>query len=246
MTLARLLGVSSLLLLGCARGKLPYDDAGESSPFHDGGPHAQHDAGHTPADMDSGTKDAGGDGDGDAPDAHMPMHDAGMQGATDAGSTPDAQMNQDAAGMLPAVVPSTSVGGTGGADFDDTSMLPAKPAVQSVTISTMDRVDRVELVLRSGSVFRHGGPTGNAQTLTLAENEALVSARLCTGTYDSSTRVFFIQINTNQHRELVGGTSTSACTDFTAPAGRQISGFFGRAGDGVDALGFLYTELVTK
>jgi hypothetical protein len=244
MTLARLLGVSSLFLLGCARGALPYEDAGESTPFHDGGPHGQPDAGHVPTDMDAGSTDAGGDG--DAPDAHMAMHDGGSEGATDAGSTPDAQTNQDDAGSLPAVVPSAVVGGTGGSDFDDTSMLPAKPSVKSVTISTKDRVDRVEIVLRSGSVFRHGGPTGDAQTWDLADNEAIVGARVCTGDYQNSTRVFFIQIDTNQSHHLVGGTSTANCTNFKAPAGRQISGFFGRAGDGVDALGFLYTELATK
>jgi hypothetical protein len=175
----------------------------------------------------------------------MPQVDAGDVTASDA-SLADAHVPPEGEGdaaSTEAVVPSDIVGGTGGSAFDDTSMLPASPQVKSVTISTADRLDRIELVLRTGSVFRHGGPTGNVQTLELAQGEAIVSARLCTGEVDSSTRVFFVRLDSNQHHVLTGGTSTATCTDFTAPAGRQISGFVGRAGDGVDALGFLYTPL---
>jgi hypothetical protein len=175
--------------------------------------------------------------------ATKPQADAGKPTASDA-SVADAHVpEEDAAVSTAPIVPSAVVGGEGGGAFDDSNMLPKSPQVKSVTISTANHLDRIELVLRTGSVFRHGGPTGNVQTLELAEDEAITSARLCTGQVDSSTRVFFVRLNSNKNRVLTGGTSTAACTDFVAPAGRQISGFVGRAGDAVDALGFLYTPL---
>jgi hypothetical protein len=39
-----------------------------------------------------------------------------------------------------------------------------------------------------------------------------------------------------------GGTTTSDCVTRTAPAGWQIAGFHGRSGDGVDKIGFIYTQ----
>jgi hypothetical protein len=241
MALARAL--FPLLLVACARGTF------EELPDAAGPP--PRDAGHTmaPADASAGdaaeptqpTDDAGDATPHDA--GGFPADDATTPPPMDAATADDAHVPAEDASSTQPIIVSEVVGGSGGGAFDDSNMLPATPEVKSVTISTADHLDRIELVLRSGSVFRHGGPTGNVQTLELAEGEAITSARLCTGAYQAGTRVFFVRLTSNQNRVLTGGTSTATCTDFVAPAGRQISGFLGRAGDVVDALGFLYTPL---
>ncbi|GAB3892384.1 hypothetical protein GCM10029964_067090 [Kibdelosporangium lantanae] len=48
-------------------------------------------------------------------------------------------------------------------------------------------------------------------------------------------------MTTNLGTTLTGGTTTSDCTTYTAPAGWQIAGFHGRAGDEVDKIGFVFT-----
>jgi hypothetical protein len=227
----RFLAVSLLVLPACARRELTWPDAAVESD-HDAGHTVHRDAGH-PA-HDAGHMQVQDDAGQPLRDAGMPT-DAGMHEATDAGS--DASFDN-------AVKPSTAVGGTGGGAFDDTSMLPPLPEVKSITLSGGDRLDRVELALRSGSVFIHGGSGGKAMTLELMQGEALINAHVCTGEFDSTTRIFFLRVGTSQSRTLQAGKETSACSDFAAPDGHQISGLFGRSGEGVDQLGLLYTRLV--
>ncbi|MFI1988468.1 jacalin-like lectin [Actinoplanes sp. NPDC020271] len=100
--------------------------------------------------------------------------------------------------------------------------------------------------LRAGTrvdrVGTHGGTGGTLKTLTLGGGEYVISAYLCQGSYNSHTRIFYAKFTTNLGNTLAGGTTTSDCVTRTAPAGWQIAGFHGRAGDAVDKLGFLYTE----
>lgn len=59
---------------------------------------------------------------------------------------------------------------------------------------------------------------------------------------DSRTRIFYAKFTTNLGRNLAGGTATSECVTRTAPPGRQIAGFHGRAGDELDKVGFIHTQ----
>jgi hypothetical protein len=138
---------------------------------------------------------------------------------------------------------SAAVGGTGGGAFDDGTALPEVPIVKSITIWTGDRVDRIALELRTGQRFEHGGDGGSEHKLELAEGEAFISARLCTGVHDGTTSIFYARFGTSLGRELAGGNQTSTCMNFMAPEGRQIGGLYGREGWELDALGFYYTLL---
>jgi hypothetical protein len=98
------------------------------------------------------------------------------------------------------------------------------------------------LTLSDGTAFAHGGTGGTASALTLGSGEYLTSAQLCEGVKDGHTRIFSTKFTTNLGRTLAGGTTTSDCVTRTAPAGTQIAGFHGRAGDEVDKIGFIYTQ----
>jgi hypothetical protein len=222
--------VPALLALGaCARGSLtmPVDelDAGTTEQEN---PSQSADAG-----VDAEVGDGDGDGDGDQPepedDASTHQRDASTEPEPDAGT--------------PSFVMSPAVGGTGGGAFDDSLALPEQPEVKSIAIWTGDRVDRIQLELRTGQVFMHGGDGGGERKLVLADGEAIISARLCTGVHDNTTSIFYARFSTTLGNEVQGGTTTDNCTNFMAPEGRQIGGLYGREGWELDALGFFYTAL---
>jgi hypothetical protein len=227
----RFLSLASLLALAaCARGTL------ETLPDEvDGGISGNEDPSQA---SDAAAGDAAVDADGDdGQDEAAPEEDAG--GPLDDGGGPEPE--QDAA--VPAAIMSAAVGGTGGGAFDDGSALPEVPLVKSITLWTGDRVDAISLELRTGQQFKHGGDGGSEHRLELAEGEAFISARLCTGVHDGTTSVFYARFGTSLGREVSGGRETSSCTNFMAPEGRQIGGLFGRKGWELDALGFYYTLL---
>ncbi|WP_315728153.1 MULTISPECIES: jacalin-like lectin [unclassified Bradyrhizobium] len=138
---------------------------------------------------------------------------------------------------------SDQFGGPHGTSYNDSSALPLTPVVKQLTIQTGNRVDHVEIALSNGYVFSHGGTGGTAQTLTLGSGEVLSSVNLCIDQYQGHTRVFSINFATSAGRHLSGGTTTSNCTTYAAPAGWQITGFHGRSGDGVDKLGVVYAPV---
>jgi Ricin-type beta-trefoil lectin domain/Jacalin-like lectin domain len=139
---------------------------------------------------------------------------------------------------------SDQFGGPHGTSYNDSSALPPTPVVKQLTIQTGSRVDHVETTLSNGYVFSHGGSGGTAQTLTLS-GDYLNSVSLCTAEYQGHTRVFSINFTTSSGRSLSGGTTTSSCTTYTAPAGWQIVGFHGRSADEVDKLGAVYAPVPT-
>ena len=135
-------------------------------------------------------------------------------------------------------------GGPHGTSYNDVASLPADPVVRQLTIRTGSRVDNVETKLSNGYVFSHGGAGGAPQTLTLAQGEYLTAVNLCAGQYKGHTRVFSIKFSTSTGRSLSGGTTTSSCATYTAPAGAQIVAFHGRAGTEVDKLGVVYAPVL--
>ncbi|WP_315739644.1 jacalin-like lectin [Bradyrhizobium sp. SZCCHNR1093] len=138
---------------------------------------------------------------------------------------------------------SDQFGGPHGTSYNDSSALPADPAVSKLTIRTGSRVDQVELTLSNGYVYSHGGTGGTAQSLTLGSGEYLTSVGLCSDQYQGHTRIFRIAFTTSTGRTLAGGATTATCTSYAAPSGWQITGFHGRSGDGIDKLGVVYAPV---
>jgi len=136
-------------------------------------------------------------------------------------------------------------GGPHGTSYNDVASLPGNPTVQQLKIRTGNRVDHVETTLSNGYVFSHGGTGGTEQTLPLGPGQYISSAYLCSAEYQGDTRIFYISFSSSDGRTLSGGTTTSSCTTYTAPAGWQITGFHGRSGDEVDKLGVVYTPVLT-
>ncbi|WIM94038.1 endonuclease/exonuclease/phosphatase family protein [Actinoplanes oblitus] len=130
----------------------------------------------------------------------------------------------------PAYRFSEQFGGPHGDYFNDLGTLTTPTAI---SIRAGARVDRIG---------DHGGTGGTATSLTLGSGEFVTSAYLCRGIYNSHTRIFYAKFTTNLGNTLAGGTTTSDCVTRTAPAGWQLAGFHGRAGDAVDKIGFIYTR----
>jgi endonuclease/exonuclease/phosphatase family metal-dependent hydrolase len=137
------------------------------------------------------------------------------------------------------------LGGPHGQAFNDVGVLPAQAAVSRVVIRAGARVDRIETVLSSGFVMSHGGSGGTESSLTLGSNEYLSSMSVCSGQRDGHTRIFHVRFTTTAGRTLSGGTTTGSCATYSAPAGWQIAGFHGRAGDEVDRLGAVFMPIPT-
>ncbi|MEV0537403.1 endonuclease [Kitasatospora sp. NPDC050463] len=142
----------------------------------------------------------------------------------------------------PAYQASEQFGGPHGDFFTDIDRVPAGARAVTVSLRAGARVDQVGLTLGGGAALSHGGSGGTASSLTLGGDEYLASATLCQGAYNGHTRIFSAKFTTSLGRTLAGGTTTSDCVTRTAPAGWQIAGFTGRAGDGVDKLGFILTR----
>jgi hypothetical protein len=141
----------------------------------------------------------------------------------------------------PAYRFSEQFGGPHGDYFDDVKSVPAGARATAVGLRSGSRVDQMSLTLGNGTTLAHGGTGGTAQSLTLAGGEYLVSAYLCEAPYSGHTRIFYARFTTNLGKTLAGGTTTGDCVTRTAPAGWQIAGFHGRAGDEVDKIGLIYT-----
>ncbi|WP_426448462.1 jacalin-like lectin [Paenibacillus sp. S-38] len=139
------------------------------------------------------------------------------------------------------------VGGSGGTPFNflgSTAPVSSQPA--SVTLRGGSRLDAVSMAYANGTVLTSGGAGGSAASLTLGSGEYFVSALLYQNTYNGSSRVFYLELTTNQGRKVAAGTKSGTATTLTAPAGSGIAGFFGRSGDTIDKLGLVYKALPAK
>ena len=137
---------------------------------------------------------------------------------------------------------SDQFGGPHGDYFDDIDSVPAGARVTAVSLRGGARVDQLGVTLANGTTLTHGGTGGTAASLSLASGEYVTSVQLCEGVKDGHTRIFYTKFVTSLGRSLAGGTTTSDCVTRTAPAGWQLAGFHGRAGDEVDKIGFIYTQ----
>jgi hypothetical protein len=89
----------------------------------------------------------------------------------------------------------------------------------------------------------HGGSGGTAYNLTLFPGEFVNYVKMCSGQKDGHTRIFYIEMRTNQGRVLSGGSQTSDVKEFYVPSGWKLAGFYGNSGDEIDKLGLIYTKL---
>lgn len=174
-----------------------------------------------------------------APTAYSVRDDAKNAAGQDLSDHPPLQVNWSFATPSDLTL-SDEWGGPHGEAFDDTSLLPENPVVRTLSIRSGSRLDAVETTLTNGYVFSHGGSGGSASSLTLGSGEYVSSLRLCSAQYNGNTRVFRAEFRTNQGRLLAGGSTTSSCVMYAAPAGYQVVAFHGRAGDEVDRLGVVY------
>ncbi|MEU4298938.1 endonuclease [Kitasatospora aureofaciens] len=142
----------------------------------------------------------------------------------------------------PAYRTSEQFGGPHGDFYDDIDQVPAGAQAAVIGLRAGSRVDQVQLTLGNGTTLTHGGSGGTASSLGLGSGEYVSSATLCQGAYNGHTRIFYAKFTTSLGRSLAGGTTTADCVTRTAPAGWQLAGFDGRAGDEVDKLGFIFTR----
>ncbi|MFE9439984.1 jacalin-like lectin [Streptomyces sp. NPDC006602] len=134
-------------------------------------------------------------------------------------------------------------GGPHGTAFNDADDLPATPSPRTLTLRGGARLDAVSLTHDGGTTLIHGGTGGTTTSLTLTPGEHLTSLKLTQGQKDGRTRLFSASFTTDKGRTLSSGTATTDTKTITAPSGRQIVGFTGRAGDEIDKLGVLYAPI---
>ena len=138
---------------------------------------------------------------------------------------------------------SDQFGGPHGDSYTDVNLVPSQPAVRSLAIRSGTRLDQVRLTLQDGTQFAHGGSGGTEQTLNLDAGEHVTSVTLYADEYSGHTRIFYASFATDRGRSLAGGTKSGSSVTYAAPAGWQIVGFHGRAGDEVDKLGVIYAPI---
>ncbi|MGW5612542.1 jacalin-like lectin [Streptomyces sp. NPDC003877] len=143
----------------------------------------------------------------------------------------------------PALRASDFFGGPHGTAFNDADDLPAALAPRTLILRGDARLDALSLTHDDGTVLAHGGTGGTARSLTLAPGEHLTTVRLTQGQKDARTRIFSASFTTDRGRTLSAGTPTSDARTFTAPAGRRIVGFTGRAGSEIDKLGVIHAPV---
>jgi hypothetical protein len=137
-------------------------------------------------------------------------------------------------------------GGGGGTFFSDLD-IPAGARVTEVRIRSGDFIDSIQLVytLENGSLFEgpiHGGRGGRASVFRLNRDEYITGL---SGRYGS--RVDSLAIITNKRTSpIYGGRGGSSNYRITVPAGNQVIGLSGRAGEFLDAIGINSAPLRTQ
>ncbi|MEM1181209.1 MAG: FG-GAP-like repeat-containing protein, partial [Acidobacteriota bacterium] len=93
-----------------------------------------------------------------------------------------------------------------------------------------------------GSVLYYGGNSGSfSEPLPLGGGNNIAFAEVCTGRYDGGTRVFYLELISDEGVSISNGTRTSSCTTLTMHG--DVMGFHGTGGDSYfNALGFYTME----
>jgi hypothetical protein len=126
-------------------------------------------------------------------------------------------------------------GGTGGGNFFDPE---DNQRLARVTIASGDVIDAIQVTREASNgtlvdFDPHGGSGGAAQAFNLADREHIIRID---GRYGSFVNSITISTDFGQ-MQTFGGTGGSADFTYQAPEGFEISGFAGRAGAFIDAIG---------
>ncbi len=135
------------------------------------------------------------------------------------------------------------VGGPGGASFSDPEPEPGTRVVE-VQVRSGEYVDSVQLVymLSDGQTVmgpQHGGGGGALNVFHLDADEYLIGVSGRVGTYIDS-----IQFQTNKRTSpKFGGSGGSHDFRLGVPANAMVTGFAGRAGEYLDAIGLTFVPI---
>jgi Jacalin-like lectin domain len=134
-------------------------------------------------------------------------------------------------------------GGSGGAEFIDADM-PKGARIVEVRVHAGDYVDSVQMIYslpngRPVEAERHGGNGGRAASFRLDPGEYITGLSGRCGQYVDSLR-----IHTNRRTsELFGGRGGDKDYRIDVPADSQATGFMGRSGEYLDAIGLTYSGI---
>lgn len=124
--------------------------------------------------------------------------------------------------------------------FNDIDSLSTQSKPNNILLRGGNRLDGLTLTGTQGQNYTHGGAGGDPVELALKDDEYWTQTTLCQGKRNDHTRIFYLHLTTSAGNELEVGTQTDDCQAFKAPEGWQVVGFYGRDGDEVDRLGFIY------
>ncbi|RPA79613.1 hypothetical protein BJ508DRAFT_240542 [Ascobolus immersus RN42] len=128
-------------------------------------------------------------------------------------------------------------GGPHGSYFHDLPLLTAGTKISSIALAGGNRLDRISVRTGTGSVLTHGGSGGSEKNLTLEGGDRVVEVMACSAQYNSRTRIFYLRVKTAAGKQVETGKTTTSCKTWTAQAGEELKGFWGRAGDNIDRVG---------
>ncbi|KAB5589332.1 putative effector protein [Ceratobasidium theobromae] len=149
---------------------------------------------------------------------------------------------------------SNAYGSANGNSFDDAVSIQVPlagttgtstngPKLLSLTLRGGKRLDGISFGLTSGETFNHGGSGGVPRSITLDYNEYIKSVKLCWGKKGKKSRIFYALATTSTERTIEAGKTTGNCEDVATPDGYTVVGGYGRSGDEIDQLGFVYAPL---
>jgi Jacalin-like lectin domain len=130
-------------------------------------------------------------------------------------------------------------GGPGGHKFDD-SLLNCK-RIKAVRIMSGLFIDSIQMECPSGKRgSRHGGNSGQGEWITLAPNEKILSILGRAANF-----VEYLELRTTS-RIIAAGNKESQAQQFSihAPPGHKVTGFHGRCGRYLDAIGILTLPII--
>ena len=145
-------------------------------------------------------------------------------------------------GGAPQPGQTTLAGGSGGTEFVDADV-PAGGRIVEVRIHAGEYLDSIQMVYampdgRPLEAARHGGEGGRGMSFRLDQREYIVALSGRCGTYVDSLR-----IHTNKRTsELFGGRGGEREFRIDVPNDNQATGFMGRSGEYLDAIGLTYAR----
>ena len=153
--------------------------------------------------------------------------------------------------MARSVTQSARFGGSSGGSAWDDGILSHSPAivgVKKIDIRHGNQVDMLQVTYRlaNGSTYTapaHGGTGGSLSSFTLAKNERIVRMEGKTNNV-LVDQVTFVTQNDAGEEKTYGPFGQTGQTQFKVEG--YIVGFFGRAGNLLDALGAYYLPPLTK